>query len=494
MAVGCNPKMWSIMKRYLYILLSAVVMFAACEPIIHTETKKDVSFYFGEVEVDAGTYGATITTVEPYMTIDGVKYEDVKIALRYGGYGMDTIEYIEEYAMQDGNIIFEINALSPNSNYYAYLIIDGGEYGKMESEKIEFTTQEYIPNAEITCDIDVEAKGLMATVNLTNVAYMVDGASAAISAIEVEYKRTSAEEWVGGDFSGGAINDGKLSVELPLEGEDYLEEGRNYHLRVTLYPESGEYDPITSDVVEFKTEYAEVTANIASPTLVLHGNYIDASVENIEVFYDGIPAEEYKDGTPIKYYFYYRVKNEERWTIIEAWETNGDISATIQAKEGNTYELMAVVVAGGMQKARESEVAEINVPKSDTPTPPVVGAGDTSEIAGTWQLTEWRGTEPSFDIYLDITADGVVTLWQRLESREWECYYSSADFVDGLLCGTYTDGVAWGASYSVTLGDDTMTWVDSNDTTDISVYTRAELPEDMSVVVTRAAESRTRFL
>jgi hypothetical protein len=83
------------------------------------------------MEVDAGTYGATITTVEPYMTIDGVKYEDVKIALRYGGYGMDTIEYIEEYAMQDGNIIFEINALSPNSNYYAYLIIDGGEYDKM---------------------------------------------------------------------------------------------------------------------------------------------------------------------------------------------------------------------------------------------------------------------------------------------------------------------------------------------------------------------------
>lgn len=482
------------MKRYLYILLSAVVMFAACEPIIHTETKKDVSFYFGEVEVDAGTYGATITTVEPYMTIDGVKYADMKIALRYGGYGMDTIEYIEEYAMQDGNIIFEINALSPNSNYYAYLIIDGGEYGKMESEKIEFTTQEYIPNAEITCDIDVEAKGLMATVNLTNVAYLVDGASAQLSAATLEYARMGSDEWAVKELKGSDLGSGSMSVALPFEGCDYLEENRNYQLRLTLYPEADNFEPLTSDIVEFKTQFAEITANIAKPTLEVNGENIRASVENIEVFYDGISEKEYQDSRKVKYYFYYRVKGEEKWSIIEVEATAGNISATIQAKEGNTYELMAVIVAGGMQKARESEVAEINVPKSDTPAPPVVGAGDTSDIAGTWQLTEWRGAEPSFDIYLDITANGVVTLWQRLESREWECYYSTADFVDGLLCGTYTDGVAWGASYSVTLGDDTMTWVDSNDTTDISVYTRAELPEDMSVVVTRAAESRTRFL
>ena len=101
---------------------------------------------------------------------------------------------------------------------------------------------------------------------------------------------------------------------------------------------------------------------------------------------------------------------------------------------------------------------------------------------------------PSFDIYLDITANGVVTLWQRLESRAWECFYSSAAIEDGVIFGTYTDGAAWGASYSVTLDENTMTWVATNDSTDISVYTRAELPEDLNVAVTRAAESQTRFL
>ena len=115
-------------------------------------------------------------------------------------------------------------------------------------------------------------------------------------------------------------------------------------------------------------------------------------------------------------------------------------------------------------------------------------------MAGVWHLTEWRGAVPSFDIYLDITTDGVVTLWQRMESREWECFYSTAAFEDGLLCGTYTDGAAWGASYSVTISGDTMTWVDANDSTDISVYTRSELPNIESAAATRSANIGERFL
>jgi hypothetical protein len=137
-----------------------------------------------------------------------------------------------------------------------------------------------------------------------------------------------------------------------------------------------------------------------------------------------------------------------------------------------------VIFAGKEEIRIESETSEITLAPS---TPPVSG-GDTSEIAGTWHLTEWRGTAPSFDIYLDIT-DGVVTLYQRLESRAWECFVSSAAIEDGIIKGTYVDDVAWGTSYYVTTGDDTMTWIDTTDSTDISVYTRATLPES----ITRAA-------
>jgi hypothetical protein len=289
-------------------------------------------------------------------------------------------------------------------------------------------------------------------------------------------------------------------VGLPFEKGEYLTENSDYRYRITLDP-VGDHSSITSDEFEFKTLFAEVTATIPQPTLSLQGNFISATVENVEVFYDGIPAEEYKEGTPVKYYFYYRVKGAEKWSIIEAMATNGDISATLQAEEGNTYEFMAVIVAGAMQKARESAKAEIDVPKSDVPTPPtppVSGGGDTSTIAGVWHLTTWRDAVPSFDIYLDITANGVVTLYQRLESRAWECYISSAAMEYSIIKGTYSDGVAWGATYyvSVNVEGNTMTWVDTADSSDISVYTRAELPEDIDITTTRGAETtgEERFL
>lgn len=474
-------------------------MVTACKPV-QNEHKPEVAFCFSTVSVETTTESATITAVEPYMTIDGVKYDDAKISLRYIGKGHDLMNYVEEYSTEGENIIFEIDDLTPNLQYSAYLIVDGGEYGKMESDEIQFTTQKLHDKVtSITCDIAVEAKGLMATANLTNVAYLVDGEAQPLHVIKVEYKRTSAEEWVAKEYNSSAITNGAMSVALPFDGEDYLEENRDYHLRVTLFPKSGDYEPLTSEEFEFETDYAEITANIATPTLSLQGNYISASVKNIEVFYDGIPVEEYKDATPVKYFFYCRVNSAENWTPFEVSATNGDISFTIQAEEGNTYEFMAVIVAGAMQKARESKVAEIEVPKNDTPpTPPITGGGDTSDIAGTWQLTQWRGAEPSFDIYLSITEDGVVTLYQRLESRVWEIFYSSAAFEDGVLRGTYTDGVQWGTSYIVTLNNaDTMTWVDATDSSDISVYTRAEIPYDAISTLsakTSAVATTERFL
>jgi hypothetical protein len=278
-------------------------------------------------------------------------------------------------------------------------------------------------------------------------------------------------------------------VGLPFEKGEYLTENSDYRYRITLDP-VGDNSSITSDEFEFKTLFAEVTANIPQPTLSLQGNFISATVENVEVFYDGIPAAEYKGNYPVKYYICHRLKGTETWAIAIA---NGNGTIGIKGEEGNTYEFKTVV-EDATEKYHESQIAEIIVPKNEPPTPPVSG-GDTSAINGTWHLTSWRGAEPSFDIYLDIT-DGVVTLYQRLESRAWECYTSSAAIEDGVIKGTYSDGVAWGATYyvSVDVEGDTMTWVDTADSSDISVYTRSELPED--ITTTRGAETigEERFL
>lgn len=486
------------MKRYLYILLAAVTMMVACEPE-PIPAKPDVAFCFSTVAVETTSERAIITAAEPYITVDGVKYEDAQISLeyKYANANDDTLISVYNYEKRDGNLIFTIENLAADTLYTAYIVVDGGDYGTKHSEPFTFTTKgQHVPVVGMTCTVDIEAMGLMATANLSNIAYLVDGKTHPIHVLRVEYKRTSAEEWITKEFNGSAITDGTMCVELPFEGEDYLEENRNYHLRATLFPESGDYEPLTSEEKGFVTDYAEITANIAAPTLRAEGDSIYALVENIEVFYDGVKAEEYNDGTPVKYYFYYRVKGAAAWSKTEVSATNGDISAIIPGEKGKTYEVMAVIVAGAMQKARESQVAEVSVPNADTPIPPTppVGDGDTSAVAGVWHLTEWRGDVPSFEVYMDINAEGGLMLYQRLENNYWDIFASTATVENGIISGTYTDGVAWGASYSVTVSGDTMTWIATNDSADISVYTRSELPSHMPTATTRAAEGQIRFL
>ena len=148
-----------------------------------------------------------------------------------------------------------------------------------------------------------------------------------------------------------------------------------------------------------------------------------------------------------------------------------------------------------MSSVCESNVASLSTPMSDTPVvPEPPTGGDTSSIAGVWHLTSWRDATPSFEVYLDITATGGVTLYQCIENRYWDVYQSSAAIENGVIYGVYTDDVAWSTSYNLSISGDTMTWVSTADSTDASVYTRSSLPSYMPTAPTRAAEASERFL
>jgi hypothetical protein len=171
------------------------------------------------------------------------------------------------------------------------------------------------------------------------------------------------------------------------------------------------------------------------------------------------------------------------------------MSLTLSLSEfeaGATYEFCGGVITGAERKRFTSETTSVTIPKGETPTPPT-GDIDTSTIAGDWQLTSWCGAEPSFDVYLNISEDGFVTLYQRMTSRLWETYHSTVEFEDGIISGVYTDGVTWGASYAVSYAGETMTWTDTKDSTDVSIYTRCTLP-DFTNITRATATSSERFL
>ncbi len=116
----------------------------------------------------------------------------------------------------------------------------------------------------------------------------------------------------------------------------------------------------------------------------------------------------------------------------------------------------------------------------------------TLDLSGSWKLTEWRGVKPSFEVYMQIDQNNNVTMWQRITSREWERYQSEATIVSGVISGIYSDGIEWRASYNVTIDGDSMTWTDTTDATDISVYSRVELPEELPQSSSTTQTSATR--
>ena len=480
------------MRRYLYVLLGALT-FASCEPTPTPAPEPVVEYHFGEMTAETTETRATITADIPFKTIDGIKEDSATFKLGYHA-NNDVDTFVEEYSVEDGKAIFVIEELEPATEYVARLYIDD----KM-SEELGFATKQHTPVCEITCDATVEAKGIMATIALEDVAYLVDGEVQEVESVKLEYARKRSElEWIEVEATG------KQSIKLPEEGDNYLDEKSKYLYRVTITPVNTEFEPMTTAEMEFETKYAEVTAEISKPDVAIVGDNIEIVVESVKVWFDGVERPDYHY---LEYFVYYREPGGEEayWeNKTEVELNNGGISLSLSLSSfepDKEYEFAGAVVAGAERKVRLSEIVTITIPEEETPTPPtpptppVGGDADTSDLVGTWHLTQWRGAEPSFDVYLSITEDGVVALWQRIESREWELFYSTVSFENGVIAGVYSDGVAWSASYGVAVDSDTMTWTNTADTTDISIYTRSELPNGITAMATtRANVGRIAFL
>lgn len=99
-----------------------------------------------------------------------------------------------------------------------------------------------------------------------------------------------------------------------------------------------------------------------------------------------------------------------------------------------------------------------------------------SDIEGTWMLKKWQGTTPSFSVYMEISPDGTIILWQKIDDYVWERYDSTATLNSNVISGTYSDNVSWSSSYSIEFEGEDMVWTDTEDESDVSVYVRADLP------------------
>lgn len=115
--------------------------------------------------------------------------------------------------------------------------------------------------------------------------------------------------------------------------------------------------------------------------------------------------------------------------------------------------------------------------------------GDTSSILeGEWKLTEMGGipvselandTVGGLDIYVAFYGNGSFETFQRLMDSGRYVRYSGTFTVSGDTAnGTYDDGVAWGAPYTVRLEEGNSVLVMTANGEDC-VYGRQAVPEDV---------------
>ena len=103
----------------------------------------------------------------------------------------------------------------------------------------------------------------------------------------------------------------------------------------------------------------------------------------------------------------------------------------------------------------------------------------TLKIVGSWELTDIQYTKAAqiggetVEVRLVFDADGSFSMSQMLgEGRFVD--YSGSWVLDGeILSGTYSEGKVWGASYSISVDDRTLSMIPvGKDAPETYVYTR----------------------
>ena len=349
--------------------------------------------YFGEVvEIEVDETNVTILATMPRMTVDGYDNPKAKIKLGYEarmGEMVGEEQFESEYGIRNGLVVFKLYKLAPMTEYAARIYIEDERYDySAASEDFTFGTAKKASKCEFDYDLNIEPRGLFATITLDNMSYTADGEPHPLRSIELAYRRYGYinEEWVKVEYDAEDIVDGRLVMELPAQGNDYLAYSTMYQYSIRVLPEQSliPEEPVYDDVVmmgDFTTSNAEIAVESSAPVLSLEifdeldgvenvgDSRITAKVDKVDIYYDGVASEDYNP----EYRRYdeavklcYRQKGSEEWMsrdMAKMQEDGFEARFIIDNPEPDSiYEVGVVVYAGSDRSVGHySDIAEINV-------------------------------------------------------------------------------------------------------------------------------------
>lgn len=383
------------MRNFLLCLMAAVAL-TSCDKdkdAINSSVDTGIKHYFGEVvEIEVDETNVTILATMPRMTVDGYDNPKAKIKLGYEarmGEMVGEEQFESEYGIRNGLVVFKLYKLAPMTEYAARIYIEDERYDySAASEDFTFGTAKRGPKCEFDCDLNIESRGLFATITLDNISYTADGEPHPLRSIELEYRRHGYfnEERVKVEYDAEDIVDGRLVMELPAQGHDYLAYSTMYQYSIRVLPEQSliPEEPVYDDAVlmgDFTTSNAEIEVDFSTPLLSLEifdeldgienvgDSRITAHVDKVDIYYDGVAAEDYNPeykgyGEVIK--LCYRPKGSEEWRLHDIAKTKDGSFETrliVDNPEPDTiYEVCVVVYAGSDRSVGHySDIVEINV-------------------------------------------------------------------------------------------------------------------------------------
>lgn len=96
---------------------------------------------------------------------------------------------------------------------------------------------------------------------------------------------------------------------------------------------------------------------------------------------------------------------------------------------------------------------------------------------------------------MELLSNGSFNIYQKVETSLYVHYTGSFSASDNQLTGRYSDGVAWSSSYTYEISGETMTLTST--TSEVSVYKRSTVPDEVRAAASAQPSSRTdlpRFL
>ena len=101
-------------------------------------------------------------------------------------------------------------------------------------------------------------------------------------------------------------------------------------------------------------------------------------------------------------------------------------------------------------------------------------------VEGTWHLTGWNSLQ-SADVYMSFSEDGSFDIWQRLYTPYYEHFDGTWQQSGSTLNGSYSDGMSWAGTYSVSFNTDGtgMRLILDGNSADASIFTRSDIPDDI---------------